>query len=308
MHFADRLMEAIKVKGSPICVGLDPRLNQIPDFIKKKWIAQEKNPWNAAGESILDFNKGIIDAIYDLAPAVKPQLAFYELYGMAGIKAFQDTVKYAKEKGLIVIADAKRNDVDSTATAYSKAYLGLVELFGEEVKGFDVDALTVNGYLGYNGVKPFIEECKKFEKGIFILVKTSNPTSSEFQDVVSKEDNLTNYEIMASLTESWGANDLGKSGYSFVGAVVSATFPKAAERLRVLMPNTIFLVPGYGAQGAKIEDVKFCFNKDGSGALINNSRGIIFAYMEDNKFSGENYKEAARNKVMEMKKSLSALF
>lgn len=259
-HFTDRLITAIKQKGAPICVGLDPRLEQIPNFIKKGKSSE------AAAEAILEFNKGIIDAVHDLVPAVKPQFAFYIQYGFSGVWAFEETCKYAQEKGLIVIADAKCNDIGSTAEAYARAFLGEM----------NCDAVTVNPYLGYDGIKPFIEVCKKRGKGIFVLVKTSNKSSGDLQDRMT-EDKLRNYEIMAQLLESWGADEIGESGYSSIGAVVGATFPAEAKKLRQLMPHAYFLVPGFGAQGATAADVKACFNKDGLGALINSSRDIIFA-------------------------------
>ncbi|MBI2464072.1 orotidine-5'-phosphate decarboxylase [Candidatus Peregrinibacteria bacterium] len=299
-HFSDRLIARIREKKSCICVGLDPHLAHIPDFIQKK--NKEKylqNPFKAAGRAIVEFNKGIIDAVYDLVPIVKPQIAFYEMFGVEGMQAFLDTVDYAKKKGLLVLADAKRNDIGSTAEAYASAFLGEVDVFGQKVKNFDVDAITVNAYLGYDGVKPFIEACKKHGKGIFILVKTSNPSSGDLQDLRT-HDELRHFEIMAHYLEGWGANDIGKEGYSFVGAVVGATFPKVSKKLRSIMSRAIFLVPGYGAQGATADDVKFCFNKDGFGAIINSSRDIIFAYKKSKQFKETQYGEAARQAVQKM--------
>lgn len=300
MHFGDYLLSEIKKKGTPVCVGLDTDLTRIPDFIRQKAVAAEKNPWKAAASALLEFNQGIIDAVADLVPAVKIQSAFYEQYGAEGIGVFAETAKYAKSKGLVVIGDVKRGDIDSTALAYARAYLGTSDLFGENLAAFDFDAITVNAYLGYDGIKPFIEQCRKSEKGIFILVKTSNPSSSHFQDVLTNQNNLTNYELMAFFSESWGANDLGTSGYSLVGAVCGATFPLQLKKLRALMPNSIFLVPGYGAQGAKAVDVKEAFGKDGSGAIINSSRGIIYAYEKSEVFGEEGCYEAARVAVLEM--------
>lgn len=303
-HFADRLIKAIKRKGNPICVGLDPRLKQIPKFIQKKYLAEyPKDHFKAAAKCLLEFNKGIIDAVCDVVPVVKPQKAFYELYGAEGIKAFEDTVKYAHEKGLIVVADGKRNDIGSTAEAYAKAYLGKVDLFGKEEFCYDVDALTVNPYLGYDGIKPFIEQGRKFGKGIFVLVKTSNPSSGDLQDLRMKDERM-NYEIIANLVESWGADEIGDEGYSSVGVVVGATFKNEACMLRKVLPQAIFLVPGYGAQGGGAEDVKVCFNKDGLGAIVNSSRGIIFAYEKSKKFGEEEYAEAARAAAEEMSEEL----
>ncbi|OGJ42318.1 orotidine 5'-phosphate decarboxylase [Candidatus Peregrinibacteria bacterium RIFCSPLOWO2_01_FULL_39_12] len=306
-HFADRLIEAIKKKGNPICVGLDPRLDKIPAYIVRKALDQkDKSPTTMAVDAILEFNKGIIDAVCDLVPAVKPQIAFYEIYGHNGIWCYEQTLKYAKSKGLLTIADVKRNDIGSTAEAYAQAYLGEVSMFGGENEVitpiFDADSLTVNPYLGWDGVKPFVEECKRYGKGIFVLVKTSNKSSGDLQDLEMK-DGKTVYEVLGHLVDSWGANETGKSGYSFVGAVVGATYPSQAKLLRKIMPNTIFLVPGYGAQGGTAEDVKVCFNKDGLGAIVNNSRGIIFAY-EKMGMPDVSYCEAARAAVLEMKKDL----
>lgn len=292
-HFTDRLIEAIKQKGAPICVGLDPRLEQIPSFIREEKIAKKGRNFEAAAEAILDFNKGIIDAVHDLVPAVKPQFAFYIQYGFSGVRAFEETCKYAQEKGLIVIADAKCNDIGSTAEAYARAFL----------ISFNCDAVTVNPYLGYDGVKPFIEICKKHGKGIFVLVKTSNPSSGDLQDRVT-EDKLRNYEIMAHYLESWGADEIGAAGYTNIGAVVGATYPDEAKRLRKLMPHSFFLVPGFGAQGGTAADVKACFNKDGFGALINSSRDIIFAWQREPGQSERNFREAAREAVLRMKKEL----
>lgn len=303
-HFADRLIENIQKKKSPICVGLDPKLEYIPSFIQKKYKEKyKKNSFQAAGRAIVEFNKGIIDSIHDLVPIVKPQMAFYELFGAHGLEAFSETVVYAKKKGLLVLADAKRNDIGSTAEAYASEFLGEVDVFGEKLPSFDVDALTVNAYLGYDGVKPFIKVCRKYGRGIFILVKTSNPSSRDFQDLRTS-DEYCNFEIMAQYIEAWGADDIGEKGYSCIGAVVGATFPKVAKKLRSMMPQTIFLVPGYGAQGATASDVKVCFNKDGFGAIINSSREIIFAYKKSKRFGENQYGEAAREAVLKMREDL----
>ena len=254
-HFTDRLIAAIKQKGSPICVGLDPRLDRIPPFLKDPHLVDKGRSFEAASEAILEFNKGIIDAVADLVPVVKPQFAFYMQYGFFGVWAFEETCKYAQEKGLIVIADAKCNDIGSTAEAYASAFIGETDLFGAKHAPLDCDAVTVNPYFGYDGVKPFIDVCRENGKGIFVLVKTSNPSSGDLQDRVTK-DGLKNYEVMAHLLESWGADEIGQSGYSSIGAVAAATFPAEAKRLRTLMPHAFFLVPGFGAQGATAADVK----------------------------------------------------
>lgn len=304
-HFADRLIEAIQKKGNPICVGLDPRLEQIPTQIVKTNSEKFGETFEAAANAFLEFNKGIIDAVYDVVPVVKPQIAFYEQYGFAGVWAYEETCKYAEEQGLIVVADAKRNDIGSTAKAYADGMLGEVELFGEKVPGLNVDALTVNAYLGYDGVKPFVDACRDYGKGIFVLVKTSNPSSGDLQDRMVEDEKMTNYALMATLLESWGADLVGESGYSSIGAVVGATHPKQAAEIREILPQAIFLVPGYGAQGGGAADVKPCFNEDGLGAIVNSSRGIIFAYEKSDSYGPESYGEAAKAAALEMAKDLA---
>ncbi|MFA7685694.1 MAG: orotidine-5'-phosphate decarboxylase [Candidatus Gracilibacteria bacterium] len=311
-NFADKLIEAIKAKNAPICVGLDPNFSKIPKFIKEKAFQdREKTPMACAANAILEFNKGIIDAVVDLVPAVKPQIAYYEIFGHDGIWCYEETLKYAKARRLITIADAKRNDIGPTAAAYAQAFLGEVQLGEGEAEiilpGFDADSITVNPYLGWDGIKPFVDEAHKYEKGIFALVKTSNPSSVDLQDLQMKDGAFV-YEIMGGLVDSWGANEIGENGYSLVGAVVGATYPEQAKRLRQLMPNSIFLVPGYGAQGGGAAEVAPCFNKDGVGAIVNNSRGIIFAYEKMEGFGEEQYAEAAREATIAMKKDLEKIF
>lgn len=311
-NFADNLIEAIKQKGNPICVGLDPRLDKIPrHIIDKALMEHEKSPTAAAADAIIEFNKGIIDAVEDIVPVVKPQIAFYEIFGAEGVRAYEETLKYAKKKGLLTIADAKRNDIGTTAEAYAQAFLSEISMFEDEdevvMPIFDADSITINPYLGWDGVKPFMEEAVKYSKGVFVLVKTSNPSSGDLQDLVMQDGNSI-YEIVGHLVDSWGANDIGQNGYSFLGAVVGATYPKQAEKLRMIMPNTFFLVPGYGAQGGTVDDLKPCFNADGLGAIINNSRGINFAYETLPGFDAKNYAEAARVATMNMKKDLEKLF
>lgn len=307
-NFADKLIEAIKAKNAPICVGLDPNFDKIPKFIKEKAFQdREKTPMACAASAILEFNKGIIDAVSDLVPAVKPQIAYYEIFGHDGIWCYEETLKYARAKRLITIADAKRNDIGPTAAAYAQAFLGEIQVGeGEEeiiLPGFDADSITVNPYLGWDGIKPFVEEARKYEKGMFVLVKTSNISSVDLQDLQMKDGAFV-YEIMGGLVDSWGATEIGENGYSLMGAVVGATYPEQAKRLRQLMPNSIFLVPGYGAQGGGAAEVKPCFNKDGTGAIVNNSRGIIFAYEKMEGFSETGYAEAARAATIAMKKDL----
>lgn len=304
-HFADRLNAQIRKKSSPVCVGLDPRLQQIPEFIREKHFKEQKDPLAAAAEAIIEFNQGIIDAVADLVAVVKPQIAFYEQYGHEGIRAFEETLWYARDKGLLTIADIKRGDIGSTADAYAKAFLGKVDLNGKDVFSFDADAVTIVPYLGWDGIKPFVEEARKHGKGLFILVKTSNPSSIDVQDLKMADDR-TIYEIMAQYLDSWGADDIGESGYSFVGAVTGATFPEQIEDLRKLMPAAIFLVPGYGAQGGRAKDVQKAFNDDGLGAVVNSSRGIIFAWEDSDIFTEKDYAEAARHATQQMLKDLRA--
>ena len=305
-HFADRLTSEMNKKNSRICVGLDPRLSQIPDSIKIKHLGEAKNKMTAAANAIIEFNKGIMDAVADIVPAVKPQIAFYEQYGSEGVRAFEETLWYAREKGLITIADIKRSDIGSTAQAYANAFIGKSELFDEEVFSFDADAVTVNAYLGWDGVKPFIESCRKYGKGAFILVKTSNQSSVDIQDLKMEDGNAL-YEIMAHYVESWGSEDKGECGYSFLGAVTGATFPEQVKKLRSIMPDNIFLVPGYGAQGGTAEDVKVCFKKDGTGAIVNSARGVIFAWEESDVFTEKDYAQAAREAAIKMNKDINSI-
>jgi len=306
MHFADRLTEAMKMKNSAVCVGLDPQLGKLPAFLVKNAVEEFGETFEAAAHAYLAFNKGIIDAVKDLVVAVKPQLAFYEELGHHGIWAFEETCKYARAAGLIVIADGKRNDIGSTAEAYARAFLEGTDLFGQKKEVVEADALTVNGYLGYDGIKPFLKPCRDMGKGIFVLVRTSNPSSGDLQGRVSVDEKMSIAELMGNFVESWGSDDLGACGYSFIGAVVGATFTAAAEKLRALMPSTIFLVPGYGAQGAGAEEAKASFDKDGLGALVVSARGIIYAYQENSSVaSGEGFGEAAQEAALKMKEDLN---
>lgn len=305
MNFADRLLNEIDKKQNPSVVGLDPRIEKIPQFIKDDVLEKYGNTLKAVGEGFLIFNKRIINSIKNIVAIVKPQIAFYERYGIEGIKAFQETVNYAKMKGLIVIEDAKRNDIGSTARAYSDGHLGKAELIdGTKELIFDLDAITINPYLGSDGIKPFIEDIKKYGKGCFILVKTSNPSSGELQDklLISNE---TIYERLGALVAKWGAETKGERGYQSVGAVVGATFPEEARKLRKIMTENIFLMPGYGAQGARGKEIINSFNKDGYGAIISNSRGIIFAYESMNNFSEEEHAEASAKAALDMKEDIN---
>ncbi|WP_408954374.1 orotidine-5'-phosphate decarboxylase [Natroniella sp. ANB-PHB2] len=302
MNFADRLMEKIDQKQSHVCVGLDPRLDRIPEQIKQKALERCGKTIEAAAWSLFEFNCGIIDAIKEHAPVVKPQLAFYELYGSAGVEAFEKTVDYAKKQDLLVLTDGKRNDIGSTAQAYADAYLGQQEIWkGKKLKARS-DALTVTPYLGHDGIAPFLKNCEEYVKGIFILVKTSNLSAGDLQDLeLSTEDKL--YQRLAKLVVEWGQDSIGQRGYSSVGTVVGATYPQEAERLREIMPQNYFLVPGYGAQGGGAEDVLPAFNDDGYGAVVNSSRGIIFAYQEEQ--YSDDYQQAAEEAVIKMKETIN---
>lgn len=305
MNFADKLVDRIAQLNNPTVVGLDPRLDQIPEFIIEKVIAQHGQTAKAAAEAIIEFNQGIIDAVADLVAAVKPQIAFYECFGYEGFRAYEETVRYAQSKGLLVIGDAKRNDIGSTAEAYANGHLGEVWFLDESLPTINADALTVTPYLGTDGIKPFTDVCEQFDKGIFVLVRTSNPSSDEIQGQVVGDHLMDEY--VATLVEGWGRELIGESGFSAVGAVVGATYPEEARALRNLMPHQIFLVPGYGAQGGGAEDVRPCFHDNGTGAIVNSSRDIIFAYQKAGQ-PGEAYAEASREAAIRMKEDLGRLF
>lgn len=301
MNFADRLVAAIQKKNSAVCVGLDPQLKKLPAFLVKHAASEYGETLEAAANAYLEFNKGIIDAVCDLVPAVKPQLAFYEELGSHGIWAFEETCKYAQAKGLLVIGDGKRNDIGSTAEAYAHL-LGGLQVFGKDQPSV-LDALTVNAYLGADGIVPFVKACAEYGKGIFVLVRTSNPSSGDVQSRVTADEKISVAELMAYFVESWGSDLVGESGYSAVGAVVGATHPHEAARLREIMPQSFFLVPGYGAQGGTADDVKDCFDAQGLGALIVNARGILYAF--DEKGSGEDYAEKARAATVKMNEDVN---
>lgn len=275
--FADRVVAAVKQKGTPSIVGLDPRLDWMPDFVWDSEYSSEEEKNTAIFNAIVAFHACVLDQIYDLVPAVKLQIAFYEQYGLAGIRAFVATIQQAKDRGLLVIVDAKRNDIGSTADAYADAFLGTASLRGEHLPVYDVDCITVSPFLGRDSLEPFISRCQTFGKGIFILVKTSNPGSVDLQDKILLGSNEPVYMSLAQMVNSLGEPLVGQYGYSSIGAVVGATFPAEAARLREAMPNAIFLVPGYGAQGGKAQDVVPCFNSDGLGALVNASRTITYS-------------------------------
>lgn len=279
---ADRLLELVAAKKNPAVVGLDPVWERIPEEIKKSAAAEAANdPIRTVAKGFLLFNKMIIDAVKDIVPAVKPQFAFYEQYGSAGIEALEETMAYARQQGLVVIGDGKRNDIGSTARAYAAGYLGKVSLADGSLRPiFDGDFLTVNPYLGTDGIEPFLAVCREEGKGIFVLVKTSNPSSGELQDILDRNGEAL-YENAGKLVARWGQDLTGEKGYSAVGAVVAATYAKEAVKLREIMPDALFLVPGYGAQGGTAADVVPCFNEDGYGAVVNASRSIIYAYQSE---------------------------
>lgn len=302
-----RLIEKIKKTKAPICVGLDPMLDYIPDFIKKRAFSELGESLEGAAKAVYDFNVGIIDATYDLIPAVKPQIAMYEQFGIPGLVAYEKTVSYCQEKDLVVIGDVKRGDIGSTSAAYATAHLGKLKLGDTLCEGFHTDMVTVNPYLGTDGVKPFVDACNEFNKGIFVLVKTSNPSSGEFQDKLIDGEAL--YELVAKKVAQWGEDSMD-GAYSNIGAVVGATYPNEAKRLRQLMPHTYFLVPGYGAQGATALDIKPCFNEDGLGAIVNSSRGIIAAYKKDKyaSFKDEGFAAASRQAALDMINDINSVF
>lgn len=298
-----KLIDKIEKTGAPIVVGLDPKLGFIPDDLKKKCFEEKGANPEGAAEAFWQFNKEIIDNIYDVVPAVKPQIAMYEELGIPGLITFKKTVEYCKEKGLIVIGDIKRGDIGSTSESYAVGHLGQITIEGNSFSGFDEDFATVNPYLGSDGVKPFINVCNKEDKGIFVLVKTSNPSSGEFQDRLI--DGKPLYELVGAQVEQWGLESMDGS-YSNVGAVVGATYPEMGKVLRDIMPHAYILVPGYGAQGGKGKDLVNFFNKDGLGAIVNSSRGIIAAWKnEDYKKYDGNVGAAARAAVFDMKEDIA---
>ena len=300
----DELVKKIQEKNAPVVVGLDPMLSYIPESIVGRTIEEKGETLEAAAEAVWQFNKAIVDATYDLIPAVKPQIAMYEQFGVPGMAAFEKTVEYCKEKELVVIGDIKRGDIGSTSAAYAAGHIGVVKIGNHVLRGFKEDFVTVNPYLGTDGVKPFVDVCKAEKKGIFVLVKTSNPSSGEFQDRVV--DNRPLYESVAEKVKEWGADCVGTCGYSSVGAVVGATYPEQGKVLRALMPRNYILVPGYGAQGGKGKDLVHFFNSDGLGAIVNSSRGIIAAYKQEQyaKFCEQNFALASRQAVLDMIKDL----
>jgi len=299
----NRLVEKIKKLQAPVVVGLDPMLDYIPEHILRDAFDGYGRNLTGIAQAIWQYNKGIIDAIYDLVPAVKPQIAMYEQFGIEGLTVYKQTIDYCRKKGLIVIGDVKRGDIGSTSAAYATAHLGKITIADESFRAFDADFVTVNPYLGIDGIKPFIDVCREENKGLFILVKTSNPSSGQFQDQLV--DGRPLYELVGEKVAEWGQLHMGEK-YSYIGAVVGATYPEVGKRLRAIMPKTFILVPGYGAQGGKAEDLADYFNDDGLGALVNSSRGIIAAYKLKayEKYGPMAYTDAARQAVIDMREDL----
>ena len=303
----NKLVEKIKKTGAPIVVGLDPMLSYIPQHILDKAYAEYGETLEGAAEAVWQFNKEIVDKTYDLIPAVKPQIAMYEQFGIPGLQAYKKTVDYCKSKDLVVIGDIKRGDIGSTSAAYAVGHLGKVAVGSKTYSVFGEDFATVNPYLGTDGIKPFVDVCKEEKKGIFVLVKTSNPSSGEFQDRLI--DGKPLYELVGAMVNEWGKDTIGESGYSSVGAVVGATYPEMGKVLRKIMPKSFILVPGYGAQGGKAADLVHYFNEDGLGAIVNSSRGIIAAYKQEKyaSFGEANYADASRQAVVDMIEDINSV-
>lgn len=297
----DRLIKKIIETQNPTVAGLDPKLDYVPEYLKNEAFEQYGETLEGAAAALLSFNKGLIDELCDIVPAVKPQCAYYEMYGYPGVKALYETICYAKERGMYVITDGKRNDIGTTMEAYATGHLGSLNIGTTAVKPFDGDALTVNGYLGSDGIRPLLAVCKETDASIFVLVKTSNPSSGELQDRLI--DGKPVYEIMGEMCENWGADSVGTYGYSHVGAVVGATYPRQLSELRKKLPHTFFLVPGYGAQGGGAGDVAGAFDLNGRGAVINSSRGIMCAYQKEG-CDGHDYAKAARREALRMKEDI----
>ncbi len=297
----NRLIEKIAETQNPTVVGLDPKIDYVPEFIKQKYFLKYGETLKGAARAIGCFNREIIDAISDVVPAIKPQSAYYEMYGYEGVKVLYKTIEYAKEKGMFVMVDGKRNDIGATMEAYTTAYLGLTKIQNNSFEAFGADALTVNGYLGTDGISPLINACNEYDKGIFVLVKTSNKSSGELQDKLIGDKTV--YGVMGDMCEEWGAQAMGKYGYSSVGAVVGATYPEQLEEMRKALPHTFFLVPGYGAQGGGAEGVAKAFDKNGLGAIVNSSRAVMCAYQKEGCDQKE-FAAAALREVIRMKKDI----
>lgn len=302
----DRMIEKIEQTQNPTVAGLDPKLDYVPEYIKAECFEKYGETLKGAAKALLEFNKGLIDALYDIVPAVKPQAAYYEMYGPAGVKTLYKTQEYARSKGMYVITDGKRNDIGTTMEAYATAHLGKVKVGSQEFEPFLGDALTVNGYLGSDGIKPLIKTCSENDKGIFVLVKTSNPSSGELQDKALADGTESVYKFMGTMCEEWGKELPGAYGYSGVGAVVGATYPEQIKELRTALPHTFFLIPGYGAQGASAQDISAAFDSNGLGGIVNSSRGIMCAYQKQ-KMDEHDYALAARKEAIRMRDEIMGI-
>lgn len=300
----DRLIARIDELKNPSVAGLDPKLEYVPRFLKDAFFVKDGHTLKAAAGAILAFNKALIDELCDIVPAIKPQAAYYEMYGWEGVRTLAETIRYAQQKGMYVMTDGKRNDIGATMTAYATAHLGKVMVDGVELEPFGADALTVNGYLGTDGIQPLLDVCQNYDKGIFVLAKTSNPSSGELQD--RKIDGKSVYEIMGEMCEKWGEQQIGKYGYSAVGAVVGATYPEQLAELRAKLPHTMFLVPGYGAQGGGAKGVAGAFDANGRGAIVNSSRAIMCAYQKEENCPEEDFAKAARREAIRMRDDIMA--
>ena len=301
----DRMIEGIRRTGNPTVAGLDPKLSYIPAYIREQAFAEHGETLEGAAAAILTYNKALIDALCDVVPAVKPQAAYYEMYGWPGVKTLAETIAYAKQKGMFVITDGKRNDIGTTMEAYATAHLGKTAVGSQMLTAFGGDALTVNGYLGSDGIRPLLGVCREQDAGIFVLVKTSNPSSGELQD--REIDGKSVYRTMGDKCEAWGEELPGKYGYSGVGAVVGATYPEQLSELRAALPHTYFLVPGHGAQGGGAKDVAGAFDKDGLGAIVNSSRGILCAWQKEENCAPEDFAGAARREALRMKADITSV-
>ncbi len=305
-HFSDRLLERIEKMGNPTVMGLDPLAEYLPEELLQAWGKEIEDKSMATAMAIYEFNRALIDATADIVPAVKPQFAYYEMYGVHGMEALRRTIAYAQEKGMLVIADAKRNDIGSTASAYAKSILGETELWDKTLTAmYNADAITVNAYLGIDGVEPFLVEARERGKGLFILVRTSNPSAGDFQDL-SLADGRTLYEAVAGKVAEWGQDTVGASGYNLVGAVVGATWPEQAEKLRGIMKQSLILVPGYGAQGGSSDAAAVNFDQNGKGAIVNASRSIMCAYKKRSDLTALDFAQAARDEALRMRDDLTA--
>ena len=298
----DVLQDKIRLMKNPTVAGLDARIEYVPEHIRKAAYEQYGVGLKGAAEAIWQFNVGLIDALCDIVPAVKPQAAYYENLGWQGMEMLERTIRYAKEKGLFVIADIKRGDIGSTATAYAEGWLSGAPIEGQSFKSFDADCVTLNGYMGSDSIKPFLKAAKEEDKCAFVLVKTSNPGSGELQDLMIGDKTV--YQVMGELNESIAAGTEGKYGYTMAGAVTGATYPAQIEALRTSLNKTFFLVPGYGAQGGTAADVKYAFDKFGHGAIVNSSRGIMCAWKKTGN-NGLDFAEAARNAAIAMRDDIA---